>query len=658
MEAEVVDVHADLVNTLSVLYKDKLTLLKRDLPHDASFYFNITDLSKYQFDVLLKNPRSLESTMREAVVTAGKLRKEDGDLSSIKVRFFNYPLKTPIKKLNSDRIGTFVAVEGIVKNVTKVIPKVYRACYECKRCGNRMYVEIDRVMEEPEREDCSCHRGLYRLLPDKSEIKDAQFITVQELPEGMLGGEMPHNITIELYDDLCGKIQPGNRVVVNGLLRAVQVKSKDALLDQIIVVNSIETKEREFSEIVITEEEERRILGMSSDPNIFDRIAGSIAPSIMGHDNVKSAIALQLFGGVGKDLVDGTTRRGDIHILLCGDPGLAKSQMLKSVMKLSPRAVITSGKMSSTAGLTATVVKDAAGHWTLEAGAVVLADKALLIVDEIDKMRDDDRDAMHTAMEQQEVYIAKAGITTTLHSRCAILAAANPDKGRFDMYEDLASQVNMPPTLLSRFDLIFLMIDTPNPDKDERLARFILTSEKDAKYDINILRKYIAYARRESKPVFTPEAHTILIDYYVKMRGMGGRDKPMPITARQLEALSRLAEASARSRLSDKVEVVDSNRVVDIMMDCLKDVAFDSMRGVFDIDKATAKMSQKSRDSVHELLTVIGSLQGDGSARVEDVVNEMVARKLLSREKVEQMIDQFLREGRLISPRYGLVKLV
>ena len=657
-EVQVIDVHGDLVRTLSANYKDELTVLKRDLKHSPSLYFNITDLNKYQFDLLLKDYKSLESTLRAAVITAGKFNIMDGDLAQIKVRLYNFPKRTQIKNLTSDKINTFVSVEGIIKNVTKVIPKVYRACFQCRRCGNIMYNIIDRVIEEPERDDCSCRRGLYKMLPDKSEVRDAQFITLQEAPEGMTGGEMPHGVTIELYDDLCGKVQPGNRVVVNGLLRAVQIKSKEALLEQIIIASSLERLQREYSEIVITEEEERKIISMGTDPNIFNRMAMSIAPTVLGHDNVKAAIALQLFGGVGRDQVDGTTRRGDIHILLCGDPGLAKSQMLKSVMKLSPRAVITSGKMSSTAGLTATVVKDAAGHWTLEAGAVVLADKALLIVDEIDKMRDEDRDAMHTAMEQQEVHIAKAGISTTLHSRCAILAAANPDKGRFDMYEDLATQVNMPPTLLSRFDLIFLMIDSADSVKDEKLAEFIMRDNTKMEYDIDLLRKYIAYAKREIKPKFTDAARKVLVDYYVKMRSMGGRGKPMPITARQLEALGRLAEASARARLSGTVDVADAELVVGVMMNCLKDVAFDMVHGAFDIDKATSKMSQKSRDIVHELLTVIESLQGDGAAKTEEVIREIETRGIADRTKVEKMIDQFLREGKLISPRYGLVKVI
>jgi replicative DNA helicase Mcm len=446
-------------------------------------------------------------------------------------------------------------------------------------------------------------------------------------------------------------------VVICGELKAFPLKSSDALMEPEICASSIEKLEKEYDSITFSEDELRRIVAMSTDPLIFQRLTSSIAPSVLGHDNVKRAIALQLFGGFSKTLSDSTRTRGDIHILLCGDPGVAKSQILKSVMMLSPRAVITSGTLSSAAGLTATVVKDANNQWSLEAGAAVLADRAMLIVDEIDKMRAEDRAAMHTAMEQQEIYISKAGINTTLYTRCSILAAANPEHGRFDMYSDLAEQVDLPPTLLSRFDMIFLMIDSPDKDKDKNIARFILDRDKPEQYDANIIRKYIAYSRQNIFPTMNDKAKTILVDYYTKMRGMGGRDKPMPITARQLEALGRLAEASARTRLSQEVTEEDAARVVEIMVDCLKGVAFDPMTGAFDIDKSTF-MSKKSRDIVHELLDVIKSFSTEKGTLIEDVVKEMTSRKEMKRDKVEAMIEQLLREGKLISPRNGLVRIV
>ncbi|EQD70393.1 replicative DNA helicase Mcm, partial [mine drainage metagenome] len=315
-----------------------------------------------------------------------------------------------------------------------------------------------------------------------------------------------------------------------------------------------------------------------------------LAPTIKGMEQEKEAIALQLFGGVEKHHEDGIRVRGDINVLLIGDPGVAKSQLLRYITDVAPRGIYTSGKGATAAGLTAAAVKDdfAGGRWVLEAGMLVLADGGMAIIDELDKMSAEDRSAMHEVLEQQTVSIAKAGITATLNARCPVLAAANPKWGRFDSTKSIAEQIDLPPTLLSRFDVIFSIMDRPEEKRDRFLASRILRAHRDwearpsavgpsstgAPLPPDRLKKYIAYARKTIRPVLTDGALTALEDYYVNVRKQGEEpNAPVPITARQLEALVRLSEAAARARLSPSVEPTDAQRAIQIMENFLRRVS-------------------------------------------------------------------------------------
>ncbi|MEN3037510.1 MAG: minichromosome maintenance protein MCM, partial [Candidatus Methanosuratincola petrocarbonis] len=414
----------------------------------------------------------------------------------------------------------------------------------------------------------------------------------------------PQTLDVELGDDLVGRIFPGDRVIINGILRSYQrttQSGKSTYFDLFLDGISIEMMEQEFEEIEISPEDEKRILELSRDPNIYEKIVRSIAPSIYGYEDVKEALALQLVSGFSKRLPDGARIRGDIHILLVGDPGVAKSQLLRYMAKLSPRGIYTSGKSSTSAGLTATAIKDELGdgRWTIEAGALVLADKGIAAVDEMDKMSPDDRSALHEAMEQQTISVAKAGVMATLKSRCALLAAANPKMGRFDRYEPIAPQINLTPALMSRFDLIFVLTDEPNVERDSHIATHILksnyagelTSQRGINSSINeedienatevikpeiepeLLRKYVAYARKNVFPMLTGVAMERFKEYYINLRSQGqDGNKPVPVTARQLEALIRLGEASARLRLSNWITEEDVDRVIKIVESCLKKV--------------------------------------------------------------------------------------
>ena len=336
-----------------------------------------------------------------------------------------------------------------------------------------------------------------------------------------------------------------------------------------------------------------------------------------------------------------------MHILLMGDPGVAKSQLLRYMSMLAPRGIYASGKSASAAGLTAAAVRDdfGDGRWTLEAGALVLADKGLACIDELDKMTDQDRSSLHEAMESQRISVAKAGITATLQCRCSMLAAANPKYGRFEEDTPIADQIDLPPALMSRFDLIFVLTDKPEKRKDTAITEHILKAHQrgqvrmmpegthidgvDPKrilentdnirpvYDVEILRKYVAYSKRMT-PVMTEEAKSIIERSYLRIRAMGGDGSSVPITARQLEAFVRLSEASAKMRLSSVVTDVDANRAVDLVEDYLRRIA-GSDDGGFDIDKIATGISSKDRNKMDVVREIMRDFGGDGLTEDEFV---------------------------------------
>jgi len=521
---------------------------------------------------------------------------------------------------------------------------------------------------------------------------DAQKLRVQESPEDLRGGEQPQTLDVNIEDDIAGIVAPGDHVIVAGVLRSYQRitrEGKSTFFDIILDAVSIETKDKEFTEIEIAPEEEEEIIKLSEDPGIYKKIIASIAPSIYGYEDVKEALALQLMSGIPKNLPDGARVRGDVHVLLVGDPGIAKSQLLRYIRKLAPRGIYTSGRSSSAAGLTAAAVRDefGDGRWTLEAGALVLADQGIAAVDEMDKMRPEDRSAIHEAMEQQTVSIAKAGIMATLKSRCSLLGAANPKYGRFDPYEGIAQQIQMAPALLSRFDLIFVLKDEPDIGRDSAIASHILGAhhagelhahrtnvpgsgvthaEVESAMTIikpaimpDLLRKYIAYAKRGVYPIMESDAMDRLIEFYLGLRRQGeDRDSPVPVTARQLEALVRLCEASARLRLSDTATIEDAKRVIRVVESCLRQVAFDAETGMFDADIITTGVSKSQRDKFKILRGIIRDIAAEhGGMASKDEIYARAEEQGFDREHVEDMLKRLKTQGELYEPTQENVRL-
>ena len=427
-----------------------------------------------------------------------------------------------------------------------------------------------------------------------------------------------------LRGELAGRLSVGQRVTLNGFTRLIDKKDSDESNFYSIVFNiiSIEAEEGDADEIQFSDEDIEEMEEIAKNPNLFDDIVQSIAPTIYGHEDVKRGIALQLFGGTQKRSQDGTIKRGDIHILLVGDPGVSKSQLLKYTSGICPRTVMTSGKSATAAGLTATAVKDeSTGKWTIEAGALVLADCGMCCIDEIDKMNSNDRSSLHDAIEAQVVRVSKAGITVELKSKCSVLAAANPRYGRFDPDESIVSQINLSDALLSRFDLIFVMRDVPNMELDseisDRILRTHMVGQVDACpnydgevdvqrileenrfikpiYDPETLRKYVAYGKKFT-PVMGRAVYRILQESYLRVRSKYIETGKVAITARQLEGYIRLAEASAKLHLRNTITTEDAQLASKIIEDYLEKVG--NQGGGVDIDSIVASASNKDRTNI------------------------------------------------------------
>jgi replicative DNA helicase Mcm len=661
-------------------YKDDIGDLARQYPTGAkSLVVDWQDL--YQFDPdLADDVRSQPGQLREYAEEALRLYDlpVEVSLSQAHVRFRALPDVTEIREIRADHRGRLIAVPGIVRKATDVRPKITDAAFECQRCGTLTRIpQTGGDFQEPH--ECQgCERqGPFRINFDQSAFIDAQKIRVQESPEGLRGGETPQAIDVSIEDDVTGEVTAGDHVTVTGILQLDQQgndREASPMFDVYMDGMTVEIEDEQFEEMDITDEEKQRIVELSNDPEIYEKMVGAIAPSIYGYDDQKLAMILQLFSGVTKHLPDDSRIRGDIHMLLIGDPGTGKSAMLQYIRNIAPRSVYTSGKGSSSAGLTAAAVRDDFGdgqQWTLEAGALVLADQGIAAIDELDKMAADDRSAMHEALEQQSISISKAGINATLKSRCSLLGAANPKYGRFDQYESIAEQIDLEPALVSRFDLIFTVTDEPDEEKDADLADHIIQTnyagelnthraeitasnhtadEVDSVTDTvaptidpEFLRKYIAYAKRHCYPTMTEAAKAEIRDFYVDLRARGAdEDAPVPVTARKLEALVRLAEASARVRLSDTVDVKDAERATDIVLSCLQEIGMDPETGEFDADVIETGTSKSQRDRIKNLKTLI--------ADIEDEYDEGAPLDVVI-ERAEHEVEQLKQKGEVYEPR-------
>lgn len=600
-----------------------------------------------------------------------------------------------VSQLRADDISNMLAIDAVATKITGVRPRIYAATFECVGCGHTMVINQPNEQELIEPIECQqidggCGRvkrqTRFELKQQDSILINSQFVELQELPEQMKGGIQPERILCIVEHDLAGKLNPGDRVKANGVLfiRSQRKGGKDTpVFDIFLRIHSLERQNIPLEEIVITEDEELEIRELSRRPDIYEVFTNSIAPSIYGMEVVKRSLALQLFGGVARLNPDGTRNRGDLHILLMGDPGVAKSQLLNYMADISPRGRFTSGQSASAAGLTAAAVQDAAadGRWTLEAGALVLADLGLAAIDEFDKMNEGDRSSMHEAMEQQKISISKAGINASLRTRCAVLAAANPKSGRFEPVSEVpfTAQINLAPPLVSRFDIIWLLTDDPEMERDAQIAQHIIdnrllgvsellvnegtapdptkiaaesgvktSKEHGEVLSRDLIRKYVAYAKRSIHPSLELEAREKIVNFYVETRKqIGDFSDTVAITARSLEALARLAEASARIRLSQVATIEDAERAIRLTRTWREDL----MGGNFDETALQTGQKGTARNREKTMFNIVSTLAVDsgGVAQHNDVLNEAERHKI-DRGTAESILEKFHIDGRLFRP--------
>jgi replicative DNA helicase Mcm len=652
-------------------FKPEIETLATKYPEEKSLLIDYWVFDKVNHELLqefIDNPVSqlfhADSALRQIDTVIGKM--EEAHFSII-----NLPNKLQIGLMRATHIGKYLSIDGLIKKRTEVRPICTNAAFQCQKCGAVIRVEQhdDSIREPVEcyEDQGGCGRKTSFDFNDSlSHFIDGQRLEIQEKLEDLKGGAQPEKLVVDVREELVGKVLPGDIVVINGIaVRHKRKKGSDVstTFGKMITANSIEIKEKSFEDVEVSPEDEKKILAASKDPMLYSNMMQSIAPSIFGMEIEKTALMLQLFGGVAKELPDARIR-GDIHILLIGDPGIAKSQLLSYMSKIAPRSIFCDGKGASAAGLTASAVRDALseGQWTLEAGALVLADGGIVCVDEIDKMDEHDRESLHSAMEQQVVRVDKAGIHATLRTRCALLAAANPKMGRFDRFMSIVEQINLPVSLMSRFDLIFALYDTGDKKHDELLAAHIggvhqkkATSINTAIYPQEFITKYVAYAKR-FKPELTDESVETVNQFYLHLRASAAEGS-VAITPRQLEALYRLSEASAKVRLAAKVTIDDAQRAIKIFEEYLHRVGVDHETGQFDIDIIQSGISHSQHERMRGIIDLIRGLDDGTGARIDELITTLEIRGI-DRKKAEEAIEKLKENRSIYEPGFGRLKVV
>lgn len=572
--------------------------------------------------------------------------------------------KKKIHHIRSSDIGHLVVFDGLVRTSTDVLPRLERAAFEHEDCQGITMVdqEKEELIYPTDCSNTSCAEKIGEkdviFREDLSTFEDYQTLQMEEEPEGMKGRQ-PERLECQLHgpftrEDM--RVGIGDRVCIMGIYK-IRMKNKKVVHEKYVQVIGIESKGKNYEEQHVTDEDIVKFEEMKNNPDLLHDFSTSIAPNIFGHDKIKESVILQMFAG---NLFSPERRRGNIHIGIIGDPGVGKTKVSDAMMEIHPHVIRASGAPTTSVGLTAAAIQNPNGGFILEAGAAVLADGGLFIMDEFDKMDEKTRSALHQIMEDQQCDVTKAGIVATFMARCAILAIMNPKYSRFDVRQSVASQINLPSSLLSRFDLIFAIVDKVDKKRDMEIAKAVFRGRdgvfEQKKYSKEDITKYVMYARSKIHEMTTSnEAQTLMSERYGELRQMNVKSPDMsdviPITTRQLEGAARLAEAHAKMRLSNVVEEIDAKVAIDLIDYYMKTMMLDE-NGVANADQVSGGATPAEKKKSGSLSMKLVEIATEDGWTVDNYTVAELQQRLnmgIDKARLYDMLKELEKKGGMIA---------
>jgi replicative DNA helicase Mcm len=679
----------DWANFLKISYKKEMGIIAREYPHVRSLVIKYADIERWGktgialADELMENPGKVIEDIQEAIKANALIRTANNkEIKNLNIRFTGIAKKRLLRDLRYEDVNTMVAVEAaIVHRASEVNPRLIESVSKCPG-GHFTVTRQSSHIKFKEPEGCAtdgCQYKKLELLPKRSKFTDQQRIKIQDSPEGLKPGQQPQLMDIVCLDDVCDQIYAGERATFNAIVRSTQRiirGEKSTVFDLHLDISSIESGARDFEEISYTDDEELKIKEIAKSGNALEQISRSIAPSIWGNEDIKKALALQMFGGVTKIYDDGQRERGEIHITLLGDYGVAKTQLAKYAITQSPRGIFISAVSASGPGLIGATKQDPeeGGRWYVEAGELPQADLGVAAIDEIDKADKETLNTLYNVMQDGECRISKAA-KRTLKARTSLILCGNPKYQKFDLFADIIDQITIPPALINRCDLVFIMVDSKQHDKEisEHISNANyygqckaagkpekISDEQKASItppiSQKLLKQYIAYAKNNIHPIMNQAAMAKINAYYVKIRGSTVDESKAPITPRQQQSIIRLSEAMAKLRLSPEVTLKDVDAVLEIFDKCIKMTITDPKTGKIDAGRMGQGVSSNKASMIAAIKDIV---KGEPGIKLNLLMAKLDERNFKNEHEIKAVLKMMTEApAALYEPKYECYRLV